>query len=139
MNKKIFVLLIVLSSLCSSCCFSKEEHLGNNFILTEYDSEDIQILYSEETCANSGIPIVPRKVLEYGYDSKWIIAKSSSNQSDKFQFLYWIIDKDFKVKIIIDNDSTLNTIKRHVYGPLDSISFAKRLIVDRIAIVLKKT
>jgi len=136
MKKKVFVLFIVLSSLCSACCFLKEEHLGNNFILSEYDNKDITIIYSEKTCANSGIQIVPMTVLEYGYDSKWIVAKSGSEGSNKFQ--YWIIDKDFKVKIIIDNDSVLNIVKSHVYGPLDTVSFAKKLIVDRITVVLKK-
>ena len=79
--------------------------------------------------------IVPMTVLEYAYDSKWIIAKSGSKEGTDSQF--WIIDKDFKVDCS-DNDSTLNIIKAHVNGPFDSASFIEQLHSDRISLVLKK-
>jgi hypothetical protein len=134
MRKKIGVFIIALSLIfnsCDSCLFIKEEHLGNNFILSEYDNVDRTILYSEKRCSGSGIEIVPMTVTEYANDAKWIIAKSRGYQ-------YWIIDKTFNVKLIQDNDSTLNIIKSHVYGPFDSTTFAHRLQVNKISLILKK-
>lgn len=127
---------LIICGLFNSCCFAKEKKLGNNFILSEYDNEDIQIIYSEETCANSGISIVPRTVLEYAYNNKWIIAKSGSKNYKASSF--WIIDKEFKVKIIMDNDSTLNVIKSHVLGPLDSIQYVEKFKLNKINLKLKK-
>jgi hypothetical protein len=131
MNFKVIVLSIGLSLLYSSCClFIKEEYLGNNFILSEYDNVDIRILYSEEKCSGSGIDIVPMTVLEYAYDAKWIIAKSGSKKATDIQ--YWVVDKDFKIDMKSDHDSSLNIIKDHVDGPYDSTSFMKRLHSSRI-------
>lgn len=136
MSIKAVTLLIVSILVFNSCCFTKEEYLGNNFILSEYDNVDRRILYSEKTCTVSGIEIVPMTVLEYAYDSKWIIAKSGSRENVNYQ--YWIIDKDFKVDLIKDNDSTLNIIRSHVNGPNDSSSFVKQLRIAKINLVLKK-
>jgi hypothetical protein len=133
-NQLIFFLLVC--GIFNFCCIVKEQKLRNNFILSEYDNADIQILYSEETCAASGIPIVPMTVLEYAYNTRWIIAKSGSKYNKESS--YWIIDKDFKVEIIRDNDSTLNIIKSRVIGPLDSKKFAENLRINNINLVLKK-
>lgn len=68
MRLKIMVLLFGLMALYESCCpFLKEENLGNNFYLSEYDNVDRRILYSEESCSNSGMEIVPMTVTEYAY------------------------------------------------------------------------
>ncbi len=127
-----------LLTLYNSCCpFIKEESLGNNFYLSEYDNVDRRILYAEESCSNSGIEIVPMTVTEYADNSKWIIAKSSAS-GQTAESKYWIVDKDFKVKIIQDNDSTTNVIKSHVFGPLDSTKFVHLLSVKDIKFTLKK-
>lgn len=136
MKTKKYIFLFILCEIFNSCCFLKEQSLGNNFILSEYDNKDRSILYSEETCSNSGISIVPMTVLEYAFDTKWIIAKSGSRY--KSESLYWIVDKDFKVKILKDNDSTLNIIKSHITGPLDSTNFYEKLNSKKINLVLKK-
>src|SRR5215203_4452398 len=138
MRKKIAVLIIGLSLLFHSCCgFIKEEYLGNNFILSEYDNVDRRILYSEERCSESGIEIVPMTVTEYANDSKWIIAKSRTSRFGT-EHQYWIVNKDFKVKLVQDNDSTLTTIKSHVHGPLDSATFSDKLHANNISLMLKK-
>ena len=124
--------------LCNSCCpFIKEKNLGNNFYLSEYDNVDRRIIYSEKACSNSGINIVPMTVTEYAYDLKWIIAKSALSKQEK-DFHYWVIDKSFKVKIIQDNDSTINVIKSHVLGPFDSTKFVQLLFAKDIKLNLKK-
>jgi hypothetical protein len=105
---------------CGSCCFgTKEDYLGNNFILSEYSNKERQILYSEEKCAVSGIPIVPMTVEAYAFNSNWIIAKSSEEK-------YWIIDKRFHTDGMTDKSKD-EYIRSHVSGPLDSVSFIRSL------------
>jgi hypothetical protein len=135
MDKKIILVFIGFMFLYNSCCpFIKEENLGNNFYLSEYDNVDRRILYSEKACSNSGIEMVPMTVTEYAYDLKWIVAKSSLSRQGK-DFQYWIIDKSFKVKIIQDNDSTINMIKSHVLGPLDSTKFVQLLFAKESKLI----
>jgi len=135
-NKVLFFIGIMF--LYNSCCpFIKEENLGGNFYLSEYDNVDRRILYSEKACSNSGIEIVPMTVTEYAYDLKWIVAKSALSRQGK-DFQYWIIDKSFKVKILQDNDSTINVIKLHVLGPFDSAKFVQLLFAKDIKLELKK-
>jgi hypothetical protein len=122
----------------NSCCpLIKENNLGNNFYLSEYDNVDRRILYSEKSCGNSGIEIVPMTVKEYAYDSNWIIAKSSPSRQLEIS-RYWLVDKSFKVKIIQDNDSTINVIKSNVFGPFDSTKFFQLLLSKDIKLKLKK-
>ena len=138
MHLKIMLLLFGLIVTYNSCCpFIKEENLGNNFYLSEYDNVDRRILYSEESCSNSGIEIVPMTVTEYAYNSNWIIAKSSAS-SQPAENRYWVVDKSFKMKIIKDNDSTINVIKSHVFGPFDSTKFVQLLFAKDIKLRLKK-
>lgn len=118
MRFPLYIFLVFFS--CGSPCFgSKEDYLGNNFILSEYNVVDRQILYSEEKCAVSGIPIVPMTVQKVAFDTKWIIARSSGDQ-------YWIIDKHFQVDGMTV-ESKYEYIRSHVSGPLDSTSFIKSL------------
>ena len=131
-----FTLSLIFHS-CDDCGFIKEESLGNNFVLSEYDNVDRRILYSEKGCSGSGIDIVPMTVTEYANDSKWIIAKSRTSRLET-EHQYWIISKEFKVKLLKDNDSTLNIIKSHVYGPFDSTTFTNKLHANKIDLVLKK-
>lgn len=138
MQLKIILLLFGLMILYNSCCpFIKEESLGNNFYLSEYDNVDRRILYSEESCSNSGIEIVPMTVTEYAYNSNWIVAKSSESRQ-KAKYKFWIVDKNFQVKIIQDNDSTINVIKSHVFGPFDSTKFVQLLFAKNIKLTLHK-
>ena len=125
-------------SLYYSCCpFITEQSLGNNFYLSEYDNVDRRILYSEESCSNSGIEIVPMTVTEYAFNSNWIIAKSSAS-GQTAENKYWIVEKSFKVKILQDNDSTINVIKSHVFGPFDSTRFVQLLLTEDIELTLQK-
>ncbi len=138
MRLKIILLLFGKMVLYNSCCpFMKEESLGNNFYLSEYDNVDRRILYSEKSCANAGIEIVPMTVAEYAFNADWIIAKSSASRQTA-ENRYWIIDKSFKVKIIQNNDSTINVIKSYVLGPLDSTKFVQFLSAKGIKLTLQK-
>ncbi|MFT4019362.1 MAG: hypothetical protein QM668_20525 [Agriterribacter sp.] len=135
-NKTEFIIIVLLSSFISSCCgFIKADDLGQNFVLSEYDNVDRRILYSEDKCSGSGIEVVPMTVLEYAYNSKWIIAKSAKSKLTT-DYEYWIIDKDFKVPQV--KDSLMDIIKSHVYGPFDSTTFISRLNNQRINLTLKK-
>ena len=97
MKSRLLFILIGFSLLFTSCCFwVKEEHLGNNIYLSEYDNVDRRILFSKEKCSSSGIEIVPMTVLEYAYNSNWIIAKSGSRNKKDFQ--YWILKNFYKYK-----------------------------------------
>lgn len=95
---KIYLLLsiICLAVILQSCCFgAKEEYLGNNLYLSEFDNVDRQILYQEKSCASSGVQIVPMTVMEIAYNSEWIIAKSE-NKRDKTNIRYWVIKNKYE-------------------------------------------
>ncbi|WP_396637379.1 hypothetical protein [Maribacter sp. R77961] len=103
-----FTLLIFLNS----CCFgTKENHLGNNIFLSEYDNVDRRILYKTEKCASSGTEIVPMTVLEISSNSDWIIAKSGSARKNS-NFKYWVIKNIYddlpSPEIIIKNTTEFN-------------------------------
>ena len=128
----------MLSVLFSSCCpFIKAEDLGTNFILSEYDNVDRRIIYSKEKCSGSGIEIVPMTVVEYANNSKWIVAKSLPTRF-KTEYQYWIIDKNFNIELVQDNKSSIDFVKSHVYGPIDSTTFINKLFSQKINLVLKK-
>lgn len=140
MLKRIRLALFVLgiSILYHSCCsFEKEENLGNNFYLSEYDNVDRRILYSDKQCSVSGVEIVPMTVIEYASNDKWIIAKTIPPRQNN-QGLYWIVEKDSETNTNRNNDNTFNTVKPHVFGPLDSLRFAQALSEKGIELVLKK-
>lgn len=120
-----------------NCCWwVKEEDLGKNLKLTEYDNIDRRILYSEERCSGTGIEIVPMTVTAYANDSKWIIAKTRTSRFGT-EFQYWIINKDFKIETTQKENNLYNTIKLYVSGPLDSTTFQQLLIKHRITLKLK--
>lgn len=140
MPKNIGVLVLAVCAFfhsCDNCDFIKEEHLGNNFRLSEYDNVDRRILYSEVKCSGSGIEIVPMTVTEYANDSKWIIAKSKTSRFGT-EYQYWIVDKSHKVKLLQDYDSSLKALKALVFGPFDSTTFADKLRSNNINLKLKK-
>ena len=76
-------------------------------------------------------------VTEYAFNSNWIIAKSSAS-GQTAENKYWIVEKSFKVKILQDNDSTINVIKSHVFGPFDSTRFVQLLLTEDIELTLQK-
>ena len=129
--------LVAIFYSCDECAFVKEEDLGNNFKLSEFNNVERNIRYSEEKCSNSGIEIVPMTVTQYAYDKNWIIAKSSPPRSGGL-YQYWIINKSQKVKLIRENDSTFEALRSKVYGPFDSASFAGQLESKNIILSLKK-
>ena len=73
--KLIFINLSLLIALNSYCIGTKENHLGNNIYLSEYDNVDKRILYQTESCAQSGIEIVPMTITEISHNSEWIKIK----------------------------------------------------------------
>ena len=108
----------------------REEYLGNNLYLSEYDNIDRKILYSEEECSGFGIEIVPMTVTEFNFNEKWIIAKSMSYR-EKSNIQYWIIKNDFF------DDPNVDLIKANTIGPLDSITFGNNLKEKNIDIRLR--
>jgi hypothetical protein len=116
----------------NSCCFgTKENHLGNNIYLSEYDNVDRRILYKKEKCANTSLEIVPMTVLEISHNSEWIIAKSG-NKRAKPDFKYWVIKNNYdqipNPEIIIKNTIQIN----------DFDSFKYFLTENKINLELKK-
>lgn len=125
------VTIIILTTLNSCCLFIKEDSLGNNLYLSEYDNDDRRIIYSEESCSGSGVEIIPMTVLEYDYDSKWIIAKSGA-EGHESENEYWIIRNDF------DSEPNSGIIKSNTLGPMNFESFSKELTNRQIKLKLKR-
>ena len=122
---KILLTYIILILTITSCCIgAKEEHLGNNIYLSEYDIVDRRILYQECDCATSGIEIVPMTVSQYSFNSDWIIAKTE--QED-----YYIIKNKYETK------PTPNEIKSETTGPIDYESFEEFKRLKSINLKLK--
>ena len=112
MKTRLIFINLTLLIVLNSCCFgTKENHLGNNIYLSEYDNVDRRILYKTEKCANTGSEIVPMTVLEISHNSEWIIAKSG-NKRAKSDFKYWVIKNNYdqipKPEIIIKNTTEFN-------------------------------
>jgi len=131
MKKNVTFIILGLSILISSCCLTiKEKYLGNNLYLSEYDNVDRRIFYSDEKCSGGGFEIVPMTVIEYAYDSKWIIAKTGTGNGAKNQ--YWIIKKTET------ENPTVEDVKSNTFGQLDLVEFKKKMIENRIDLTLIK-
>lgn len=96
--EKILTFLILVISLNSCCIGAKEDYLGNNIYLSEYDNVDRRILYQTKSCTTSGVEIVPMTVLEIGNNDKWIVAKTGNGRKreEEKYFKYWVIKNDYK-------------------------------------------
>jgi hypothetical protein len=127
----LFVFFALISAMNSCCPFIKEEPLGNNLYLSEYDNLDRAILYSKETCSGSGVEIVPMTVLEYSFDSEWIIAKSGNKRTNS-NIQYWIIKNKYTV------EPTVEVIKSNILGPLDFETFSRELPNKEIHLKLNR-
>lgn len=96
--KNMLTFLILVISFNSCCIGAKEDYLGNNIYLSEYDNVDRRILYQTESCGTSGIEIVPMTVLEIANNNKWIIAKTGNRRkpTESKYFKYWVIKNDYE-------------------------------------------
>ena len=130
-NIQLTVSVIGLSMVLQSCCIrAKEDYLGNNIYLSEYDNVDRRILYQEESCATSGVEIVPMTVMEIAHNSEWIIAKSGDMRSNS-NFQYWIIKNSYSGK------PEAETVKSNTRGPLDKVTFENIIMAESIELELK--
>lgn len=128
-NHSIFTLLNFVFLLSSCCIGAKEEYLGNNMYLSEYDNTDRRILYQTRSCAASGIEIVPMTVLAISHNNKWIIAKSG-NKRTQTDYKYWVIKNDY------ENKPDSETIKRNTLEFDDINEFENFLIENQINLKL---
>lgn len=134
MKKRIeylFTFLILFITLNSCCLGAKEEYLGNNLYLSEYDNYDIRILYQEYSCASSGIEIVPMTILEISHNSEWIIVKSG-NKRKYSEFKYWVIKNNY------ENLPDSETVKMNTTEFEKQENFKKFLTENNIELKLKK-
>ncbi len=130
-TRLIFINLTLLIAL-NSCCFgTKENHLGNNIYLSEYDNVDRRILYKTEKCANTGSEIVPMTVLEISNNSEWIIAKSGNKRAES-NFKYWIIKNNY------DQLPSSEIIKKHTTEFNDYDLFRAFLVENKINLELNQ-
>ena len=132
--ENILTFLILVISLNSCCIGAKEDYLGNNIYLSEYDNVDRRILYQTESCATSGVEIVPMTILEIADNNKWIIAKTGNGRKrteDKF-FKYWVIKNDY------ENLPNSETVKRNTTELNNRQDFDKFLTENKIKLKLNK-
>jgi hypothetical protein len=103
-----------------------QDKLGKGYLLIVDSTDYVVISYKDHQTERT---IIPPKVMEYGYDERWIIAKSYNNYVDSTT--YWIIDKNLKPN---SRESDLSV----TIGPLDSIQFQKWKMEYSILIPFKK-
>lgn len=129
------------------------EHLGNNFVLYVQN----EIMYQMDD--GRVYSVIPYHLKSLNYDEKWIIAKTKgmnasfkgSNRQEEDGSQYWIINKNapilnldsmYKSKsakmLVKDYPDPYNIISTGVIGPLDSISFNKKLRDLRVRLELKE-
>ena len=70
-------------------------------------------------------------IMEYAFDSEWIIAKSGNKRTNS-NIQYWIIKNDY------DFEPNAEVIKSNVLGPLDLESFSSELRSKDIQLTLEK-
>ena len=120
MKKHKAFLSIIVMTILSSCIYNDTaitEDLGGQYFYLGAGNESQILLGNEKT--NTGITIVPQEVVEYNFDSRYIIAKSIMNIDNVTKQTFWIVDKK-------DKNSPLL---------LDSISFTKK--VEELNLKLK--
>ena len=116
MKTKLNFIFLSFLFVLNSCCFgAKEEYLGNNIYLSEYDNVDRRILYQKESCATTGTEIVPMTILEISYNSEWVIAKSGSKRKNS-DFKYWVIKNYYEnlpnSETVIENRIEFSNLKK---------------------------
>ena len=132
MKTRLIFINLTLLIVLNSCCFgTKENHLGNNIYLSEYDNVDRRILYKTEKCANTGSEIVPMTVLEISNNSEWIIAKSGNKRAES-DFKYWVIKNNY------DQLPSSEIIKKHTTEFNDYDLFRAFLVENKINLELNK-
>ena len=70
-------------------------------------------------------------VLEYAYNSEWIIAKSGSKRTNS-DFKYWILRNSY------DAEPTAEDVRSRLLGPLDKETFYEEMTNRRITLKLKR-
>jgi hypothetical protein len=103
-----------------------QDKLGKGYALIVDDADYVVINYKDREHERT---IIPPKIIEYGYNERWIVAKSYDRYIDSTT--YWIIDKELKPNFSKSNMSV-------VIGPLDSIQFQKKKKEHSILIPFKK-
>ena len=132
MKTRLIFINLTLLIVLNSCCFgTKENHLGNNIYLSEYDNVDRRILYKTEQCANTGSEIVPMTVLEISNNSEWIIAKSGNKRAES-DFKYWVIKNNY------EQLPSSEIIKKHTTEFNDYDLFRAFLVENKINLELNK-
>jgi hypothetical protein len=116
MKTKLNFIFLSFLFVLNSCCFgAKEEYLGNNIYLSEYDNVDRRILYQKESCATTGTEIVPMTILEISYNFEWVIAKSGSKRKNS-DFKYWVIKNNYEnlpnSETVIENRIEFSNLKK---------------------------
>lgn len=129
--KNILTFLLLVSSLNSCCIGAKENYLGNNIYLSEFDNVDRRILYQTESCATSGVEIVPMTVLEVSYNDKWIIVKSG-NKRKETDIKYWVIRNHY------ESTPDSGTVKKNTTEFDSKEDFEKFLFENNIQLKLKR-
>ena len=132
MKTELNFLFLGLLFILNSCCLgAKEEYLGNNLYLSEYDNKDRIIIYQEESCSVTGVEIIPMTILEIAHNSKWIIAKSG-NKRKQTNFKYWLIKNNYP------KTPNPETVKANTFEFKDYNLFNSRLIKKGINLKLQK-
>src|SRR4030042_1647524 len=129
------ILMILVFYSCNYCKFFGDNKLGGNFTLLEGDQvEDRVIVYCTDKsggCCNAGIPVIPSRIDSISSyvanaisNDIWIIARTINKDKSES---YWIINKDFEVKLQYDDGGKLNSlIQSYVSGPFDLLTFQKK-------------
>ncbi len=127
-------LLILVISLNSCCIGAKEDYLGNNIYLSEYDNVDRRIIYQTESCTNRGVVIIPMTVLEIAHNDKWIIVKTGNGnrKTEVEYFKYWAIKNDY------DKIPDSKTVKRNTTEFANRQDFDNFVIENTIELELNK-
>jgi hypothetical protein len=98
------------------------EQLGANYYY-KGDGNESQILLNlnQENSSGFGKTIIPPEVVQYNFDSNYIIAKTLKSMDGEKSYRYWVVDKREA------NDSLYS---------IDSINFFKKIDILKLQIKL---
>jgi hypothetical protein len=127
---------IVMLILLGSCRNDfGDKNLGDGFYITEYEGRYTPLEYYPYGIEKHSLyGIIEESVIKFGYNDKYIIAKTSVYDiaDSSFNNNYWLVDKTIPNGINFDKsiDEIDSLLKLGISGPLDSLKFYE-LINDR--------
>ena len=133
--------IVVIMFVFTACLYDRTAvmtHLGENFYYIGAASESVIISQMSDPRVEGlgGFIVIPAEIVEYNFDSVFIISKTDEWFSDTLK--YWILDKSkYLEKMDSNGHVDLKLNKSILFQTDDSMTFINELKARKIEMVLK--